>query len=394
MSPNPSPLLIIRRAFPGIRESEAEYMVGAGQVRGYPKDTVLCHEGAIESTFYIILEGEVRVTKSINEAEARLLKHLRQGDFFGEMALIHNTSRAATVTTIIPTTVLEIKKEAFERLLQHSSSMSLVMVREVSRRLRENDEMAIEDLRLKARELADAYQQLAELEHARREFLTTIAHELRTPLTAASGFLRVIQMGMLEGDALRAALATASQNIQQIITLVNDILFLQEMDLILPAFQPTDVGAVAASAVEQQREHANQNRVGLNLEIAPELPSISGDAKSLERAFAAILDNAIKFSPEGGSVHIAVRRVEDQVWVRVQDNGVGIPPHAMPHIFERFYRLDEVGGRLFRGVGLGLSIVKQVIEQHGGEVAVESELGKGSVFTVKFTISPLISQTG
>jgi signal transduction histidine kinase len=72
------------------------------------------------------------------------------------------------------------------------------------------------------------------------------------------------------------------------------------------------------------------------------------------------------------------------VWVKVKDQGVGIPPYAMPHIFERFYRLDEVGGRLFRGVGLGLSIVKQVIEQHNGEIVVESELGKGSTFTVKF----------
>ena len=384
MSLKYNPFLVIHRAFPGIRESEAEYMVGAGHVCTYPENTVLCHEGAIESTFYVILEGEVRVTKSINEAEARLLKHLKPGDFFGEMALIHNTSRAATVVTIAPTTVLEIKKEAFERLLQHSSSISLVMVREVSRRLRENDEMAIDDLRLKARELADAYQQLAEQEHARREFLTTIAHELRTPLTAASGFLRMIQLGMLEGEALRKALSTASQNLQQIITLVNDILFLQEMDLILPAFQPTDVGAVVASAVELQREHANQSRVRVNMEIAPELPQISGDAKSLERAFAAILDNAIKFSPDGGYVHLTVSRVGDQVWVKVKDQGVGIPPYAMPHIFERFYRLDEVGGRLFRGVGLGLSIVKQVIEQHNGEIVVESELCKGSTFTVKF----------
>jgi two-component system phosphate regulon sensor histidine kinase PhoR len=284
---------------------------------------------------------------------------------------------------------LEIDKVAFHRLLERYSSVSRAMVSEVSRRLRENDEMAIEDLRTKANELAEAYEQLASQEYARRLFLTTIAHELRTPLTAAGGFLRVIRMGMLQGEALNSALDTVARNIQDIISLVNDILFLQEMDLILPAFQPIEIGAVVAAAVEAQRGRAQQNRVGMQLTITPNLPRIHGDPKSLERAISAILDNAIKFSPEGGNIAIEVCALAEDVLVKVADSGVGIPAEAIPHIFERFFHLDEVGGHTFRGVGLGLSIVKQVIEQHGGDIRVHSELGRGSTFTISLAAHPI-----
>jgi signal transduction histidine kinase len=382
MSHNISPRQVLQYAFPGIPTDEAEAMIASGKVHSYPPNTVLCREGAIENTFYIILEGEVQVTKLINELETRFLKHLKEGDFFGEMALIHNAPRAATVVTTVPSTILEIHKEAFSALLEQSSSMSMAMVREVSRRLRENDEMAIGDLRLKARELAGAYQQLAEQEFARREFLTTIAHELRTPLTAASGFLQLVRMGMLEGETLTNAMDAISRNVQDIISLTNDILFLQEMDLILPGFESTDVGAITAKLVEQMHPRAVHNSVNLKLELASGLPPVNGDAKSLGRAISAVLDNAIKFSPDGGDVNVNVGFDAEHLWVRVEDHGVGIAEDVMPCIFDRFFHVDHVGDYLFRGLGLGLSVAKQVIEQHGGKILVESELGKGSTFTI------------
>ncbi len=382
-----SPCEIIQRAFPGIHEQEAEEMASTGVIRSYPAGTTLCHEDMIENTFYILLDGNVQVTKLIDTSQARTLKNLSSGDFFGEMALIQNAPRAATVTTTSDTTVLEINKENFDDLLTQSTSVSRAMVREVSRRLRENDKMAIEDLRLKAGELATAYQHLAEMDYARREFLTTIAHELRTPLTAASGFLQVINMGLVQGEAFNSALDTVTRNVQQIISLVNDILFLQEMDLILVDFTPVDLGALIASVVEQQRNHAKRNQVGLNLSIAPNLPAVMADSKGLERAMRAILDNAIKFSPDGGDVQVEVLRHEKEIWTVIRDHGVGIPAEAIPHIFDRFFRLDEVNGHMFRGIGLGLSIARQVILQHHGQIEVISELGKGSTFTIRLPLT-------
>ena len=382
MSPKTFPKEVLRRAFPGIKPDEADEMVASGMICTYPANMVLCHEGAAETTFYIILDGEVEVTKVIGEDQNRILKHLFRGDFFGEMALIHDAPRAATVTTVSQVAVLEIRKEHFTELLQKSSSVSLAMVREVSRRLRENDEMAIEDLRIKAHELAIAYEQLAEMDYARREFLTTIAHEMRTPLTAAGGFLQFIRRGVLQGEALNSAMDTIALNIQEIISLTNNILFLQEMDLILPEFERVDIGIVVAACVEQLRARAEHNQVGFGLNIAPGLPKVYGDQKSLKMAFSAILDNAVKFSPEGGIVQVDVGHHDEDVWIRMSDHGVGIPKEAMPRIFERFFRLEEVGGHMFRGLGLGLPIARQVIEQHGGAIEVESEIGQGSMFTV------------
>jgi signal transduction histidine kinase len=383
MLKTPTPSEIIQQAFPGILQVEADEMADSGETRTYPGGTILCQEAAIERIFYIILDGKVQVTKNVNERDSRVLTNLNPGDFFGEMALIHNAPRAATVTTLIPTTVLEINKDKFDLLLHHNASVSLAMVREVSRRLRENDEMAIEDLRIKSQELAIAYQQLAEQGYVQQEYLTTIAHELRTPLTASYGYLQAMQMGMLHGEAFNSALSTVISNMQRVITLVNDILFLEEMDLILLEFQPTDLGSVVTSAFEQQRTKAELNQVGLHLNIAPGLPLIMGDARSLERVANVLVENAIKFSPDGGDVQIDVGYDDKVVWLEVSDCGVGIPPEAMPRLFRRFFRLDEVNGHLFTGAGMGLSISRQVIEQHGGEISVQSELGKGSTFTIR-----------
>ncbi|HEY9077981.1 MAG TPA: ATP-binding protein [Anaerolineaceae bacterium] len=385
MSENLNTREVLTLAFPGIQESVAEEIIQTAQTVHYPAGITLCKEGAIEDTFYIILQGEVRVTKVINDAEERLLKNLHQGDFFGEMAIIHQAPRAATVTTTRPTTVLEIRKDRFSSLLERSTSISMAMIRYVSQRLRENDEMAIEDLREKARQLAIAYQQLADLEQARTQFLSTIAHELRTPLMAANGFLHIIRSGMLRGDALKAGLDTIARNMQDITTLTNDILFLQEMDLILMDFVPVDLGSVVASAVESQRERAGRNKIGINMNIAPNLPPVSGDPHSLERALSAIIDNAIKFSPDGGEVSVEVSHDDHHVHVQIIDHGVGIPAESLPYIFDRFFHLDKIGNHLFRGAGLGLSIAREVIEQHQGEITVTSELGKGSHFKVTLT---------
>ncbi len=375
-------LQILPCAFPDISPAEARELRAGGEVKRYSAGEVLCHEGADEDVFYIILEGEVEVTKVINNREARFLKRLGEGDFFGEMALIHNAPRAATVKAVTPLTVLEINRQAFERILKRSSSVSLALVREISRRLRENDEMAIEDLRARARELAEAYQRLAEEEVLRREFLTNIAHHLRTPLTTVNGYLQFLQKGVLSADQIEKAMAIIHQNVQQIVALVNDVLFLQEMDLVLSAFQPVDMVALARDVMSRFAERAAQNHVVLQLESEAGLPPVLGDAHALARALSALVDNAIKFSPDGGDVMLAIRLQDEWIVTAVADHGIGIEPERLPHLFDRYHHLDRQGEHVFAGVGLGLAIARQVIRQHGGRIEVASTPGVGSTFTI------------
>jgi signal transduction histidine kinase len=387
MTTKRAPSRIIPRAFPGITPDEVQELISHSQVHSYPAGTVLCHEDKIENVFYMILEGEVVVTKSINSTDARLLQTLGPGDFFGEMALIHNAPRAATVTAKTALVALELDKESFDTVLKRSSSIALAMVHEISNRLRENDELAIEDIRMRARELAQAYQKLAEQEVARREFLANVAHELRTPLMAASGYLQILQQGgVLNQGQLTQALDTVSRNVHQIVTLVNDILFLQEMDLVLPDFQAVDMGEVASTVLERYKTQAAAHGIHLSLTEDRLLPPVSGDARSLERALTALVDNAIKFSPKGGDVEIRLRKGEQQVFVTVEDHGIGISPNTRPRIFDRFYHLEKEAGDLFGGIGLGLAITRQVIQQHKGTLDVESDHGKGSTFTMRLPV--------
>lgn len=377
-----APSKIIPRAFPGIKPGEIEELITNSQVHTYARGAILCRENEVEDRFYMILEGDVEVTKVINNTEARLLKTLGPGDFFGEMALIHNAPRAATVTAKTALTTLELDKTGFDRVLHSSSSIAMAMVSEISNRLRSNDQMAVDDLRLRASELAEAYQKLAEQDLARREFLTNIAHELRTPLMAASGYLQMLQTGAMSGDQLNTGIDTVARNVQQIANLVNDILFLQEMELVLPEFQTVDMSEVAKGVTDRYAPKAVERNVNLRFAPSPSLPHVSGDSKSLERALAALVDNAIKFSPKGGDVDVRLSAYGNDIVLTVQDHGIGIEKENMSRIFDRFYHLERNENDLFGGIGLGLAITKQVIEQHHGNLTVTSTPGKGSTFTV------------
>ncbi len=382
MTTRRAPSRIIPRAFPGIKPNEIEELIAHSSVRSYEPGTVLCRENAVEDRFYMILEGEAEVTKNINNSEARLLKTLLPGDFFGEMALIHNAPRAATVTVKTALTALELDKASFDRVLHNSSSIAMAMVSEISNRLRQNDQMAVDDLRMRASELAEAYQKLAEQELARREFLSNVAHELRTPLMVANGYLQMLQKGIMAGDQLTAGIETVARNVQQISTLVNDILFLQEMDLVLPDFQGVDMNEVAQQVVERYMPQATERNVKLRIKPSPGLFPVSGDAKSLERALMALVDNAIKFSPAGREVEVRLSATGDKAFIAVEDHGIGIASENLPRIFDRFYHIDKSGNDLYGGIGLGLAITRQVIAQHQGSLDVVSEPGKGSTFTV------------
>ncbi len=377
-----TPAKIIPRAFPGIKPDEIQEIIMNSRIKTYPPETVVCKEDAIEFTFYMILEGTFEVTKTINNSEKRLLKTLGAGDFFGEMALIHNAPRAATVKSIANVVVLELDKDGFKRVLKHSPSVAMAMVGEISSRLRQNDQLAIEDLRMRASELADAYQKLAEQDLARQEFLTNLAHEVRTPLMIASGYLHALNKGMITGEQISTTVETITRNVDQIATVTNDLLFLQEMELVLPEFSAVNIVEVVDRVIKKYEAKALARQVNVKVKGSRSVPSVQGDTQSLERAVTALVDNAIKFSAPDGEVTISFNEQDDQVEIAVQDHGIGIDPEIRPRIFDRFVHLEKSGDELYGGLGIGLSITRQVIQQHKGSLEVESAPGMGSTFTI------------
>lgn len=372
----------IRQAFPGLPEEDVEAFAAAARLETVPSGTILCHEGRVEDTFYIIVSGRAEVIKQVDSESHRVLAQPGPGEFFGEIALVQQSTRTATVRATELTTVLAIDRATFEQVLERSPRMAVQIIRQVTSRLRDADQQAIAELRRKNIELARAYAELEEEQRLRSEFLTTVAHELRTPLTTVTGYLHFLRSGALGPEQQAGVLETVSRNVETVVHLVNNILFLQELEMITPEFQAAALGDVVLRAVHRMRERAAEGGVRLQVDIDPALPPLRLDPAGMERALVALIENAIKFTPDGGDVRIEAFAGEREVGVRVRDPGVGIPPDELERIFEPFTRVERSQDRLFGGLGLGLPIARQVVQHHGGRIDVESRVGEGSTFTV------------
>jgi len=151
--------------------------------------------------------------------------------------------------------------------------------------------------------------------------------------------------------------------------------------------EPVEMASVVADAVDRLRSQAEKQGLSLTVDVAADIPPIIGDGERLARVVVNLLHNAVKFTPAGGSVHVWAGLAEGDVTVRVSDTGVGIAPEDLPRIFERFYKSDRA--RASGGTGLGLAVVKHIVEAHGGTVSVESEQGRGSTFSFAIPASPL-----
>ncbi|HYE18463.1 MAG TPA: ATP-binding protein [Tepidisphaeraceae bacterium] len=223
----------------------------------------------------------------------------------------------------------------------------------------------------------------------RKEFVANVSHELRTPLTVIKGFVETLQDGAWQ-DARKAPefLATIARHTQQLTNLVSDILELSKLESAGLAARraPIDVDFVVRRAYELLVPAAQTKHQTLTIDQPDDLPTLKGNADYVERAVSNLIDNAIKYTPDGGTVHVRTYATVAHVFVEVTDNGLGIPAEDIPRIFERFYRVDRSRSRDMGGTGLGLSIVKHVAQVHGGCVDVESTPGKGSTFRLKFPV--------
>lgn len=377
------PKSLLKQVFPSLEEDALTEMARYSRTNTYPEGTLLCTEGALENVFYVLAEGKVEVTKHFEAGGTE--HHLRfsgPGDFFGEMALIANSPRNANVRTLETTTVIEIDKPLFIEMLRYSPAIALTMFRIAVERLRANDQRAMKELSHQKGEVEKAYSELQLQERQRTEFLTTLSHELRTPLTSANGFMSFIKGGAIQGPALAMAHEKISGGLEQIVSLVNDLLFVQEMDLIEPALRTVDLREIIERIIEDTEDDAAENGINVVVEMPPSLPELKADPDGLTRALYAILHNAVKFTPDGGQLTVTITVDGAGVHIGIQDPGIGIDPEFMPFIFERFRRIDSYKDYIFGGIGLGLAIAKHLIESFGGTITVESEIDKGSKFTV------------
>ena len=226
---------------------------------------------------------------------------------------------------------------------------------------------------------------LRRLESLRRDFVANVSHELRTPVTAVRSAAETLRVAMVEDpDRAGRFVDIIDRNAQRLHELIEDLLELSRLES--NQFQlkqeTVDVLGTANLVASLFRERAEKKKVKLVVKSAPKPVSLRTDQRALEQVLTNLVDNAIKYCPAGSTIAIDANEMEETTFVRVQDDGPGIDPKHLPRLFERFYRVDAGRSRDVGGTGLGLSIVKHLAEAMGGEVDVESAVGRGSKFTL------------
>jgi len=236
----------------------------------------------------------------------------------------------------------------------------------------------------RAEQLAQSLQQLKELDHLKSEFIQNVSHELRTPLAITRGYIDLLESGEIGilSPPQADALGILSRRINMLIKLVDDLVIILEAEARDITREKINLGELVIKAVEDFQPQAGEAKVQLASEIDEHPPSVMGSPSHLNRLLDNLLSNAIKFTPPGGRVTVHLTQLGEDAVLEVIDTGCGIAHDKIDKIFDRFFQVDGSTQRRFGGIGLGLALVKEITEAHGGRIEVDSELGMGSTFRI------------
>lgn len=241
-----------------------------------------------------------------------------------------------------------------------------------------------EKLEFMMERLESEQHELEKLEQIRKDFVANVSHELRTPLASIQGYTETLLDGAIHDPANNMRfLQIIRQNAERLTRLTADLLVLSRVEQGQQKFKFGSyyINKLLQSDMEMMQPLARRKSIELVFQPAPDDTEVHCDQESVHQILTNLLDNAIKYTPDGGRVTVGARRAEkDQVEVYVRDSGLGIPPGDLPRLFERFYRVDKARSRALGGTGLGLAIVKHLTRAMGGDVRVESKLDQGSTF--------------
>ena len=373
---------LLRLAFNGLEDAELEEMAALTEFRTYPPGHYLCREGEYEEVFYILADGNAVISKSMGEEEGeRVLRTAGAGDLIGEMALIQNAPRSATVRTTTECTVLEMDKGDFETMLARSPHMAMDIIRITLDRMRDNDQRMIADLQ-------KANKVLRQLDRNKTEFIDVAAHELRTPITVLKGYANLLNASPEIRD--HPALVSVAEGIQngadRIHAVVNTMLDVTRMDNdeLTLRLSPILLKQVILEVISGLQKAASDRAIELVHVTEADTPLVHGDPAMIHKAVYHMAVNAIKYTPDGGKVTISAGKAQLEngmhgALITVHDTGIGLDAEHHELVFEKFYQAGKAiihssGMTNFKGggAGLGLSIVRGVARAHSGKCWVES----------------------
>lgn len=281
----------------------------------------------------------------------------------------------------------------FNRMVLFSSVVWFASSRrKAEKKLREQSELLAKSL--KSEQLARREAETAD--RLKDEFLAVVSHELRTPLSAILGWASMLNLGELEEETTRNALRVIERNAKAQAEIIADILDVSRIvsGKLRIESQPIDLAPIVQAAVETLQLAASAKGISLSVAMDDQGGLVSGDSNRLQQIVWNLVSNAIKFTPRNGSTEIRVAQVDSHLDVQVSDNGIGISSEFLPHVFDRFRQADSSTTRTYGGLGLGLAIVRHLVELHGGTVSAESAgEGQGAKFTVRLPLAAALQST-
>jgi PAS domain S-box-containing protein len=238
-------------------------------------------------------------------------------------------------------------------------------------------------------QLSAQNERLRELDVLKDEFIALVSHELRTPLTSIIGYVNLLRDKRVSGRSADDFAQVIQRNAQRLLRLVEDLLFLSQTQpgKMTVELRSADLAEVATDAVEEMRPEAERKNISLTLAADP-VPRVEADQMRIAQMLGNLISNAVKFTPDGGSIEVRLSLEDDQVVLAVADTGVGIPAADREQIFERFFRTAIAKRQVIPGTGLGLTISKEIVEAHGGTITADSREGRGSTFRIHLPLRP------
>ncbi|HOA56062.1 MAG TPA: ATP-binding protein, partial [Clostridiales bacterium] len=228
------------------------------------------------------------------------------------------------------------------------------------------------------------------LEDMRKEFVANVSHELRTPLTSIKSYSETLLDGALEDrETAEDFLTVINTEADRMTRLIRDLLQLSRLDNQQTkwSFKKMSLVDLIKSTVERMKIEVDSRQQQIECFVINEIPEIEGDYGRLEQVAFNIIGNAVKYTPEGGTITVYIGKIYNDVYFKVADTGIGIPEEDLDRIFERFYRVDKARSREMGGTGLGLSIAKEIVEAHKGTINISSKIGMGTEVTVRLPVS-------
>lgn len=346
----------LKDIFSELSEEEIKHIFNFVEVLDFPPKFIVLKEGEKSKEVFIIKSGTVLVKR-----KGKILTKLEKGDVFGEMASIEGLPRSATIETIDKTTVYRITGDSFLKLLQEKTNVAISILKILSNRLRKLTEYIVE------KEFQE--ERLATI----GKLSSTIIHDIKSPLAVIKGYIGLLKDKKTDKET-QSYLETMNEAVDYILNMVEEILeFGREKSSLL--YQKVNLKELIEDFINIFSKTLKEKDIKINVE-ADDGIFVEIDPNKFKRVLNNLLKNSVEAIEKKGTIDIMIKKFDDYVQLTIKDTGIGMQPYVLERIFEPFFSFGKVG------TGLGMTVVKKIIEDHDGRIEVQSKPNKGTTFTI------------